>query len=135
VSDLRTPALYVPAETMVSEELASRASLTLGHVLSGIGADYDPAVPLEDIHVIRHTFKPGDPDALRGPEDLTQERVLAYTREQDIRPASPQILPLLVILTSDGGRRPPWEPKEPRRQAMSTKSTDADLRRQLLTPQ
>jgi hypothetical protein len=38
VSDLQSPALYVPAETTVSEEPASRASLILGHVLSGIGA-------------------------------------------------------------------------------------------------
>lgn len=77
MSDLQSPALFIPAETIVSEERRSRASLTLGHVLSGIGADYDPAVQLADIQVIRHTFKPSDPDALRGPEDLTQERVLS----------------------------------------------------------
>ncbi|MGJ9402872.1 hypothetical protein [Arthrobacter sp. KK5.5] len=45
-----------------------------------MGADHDPAVRPEDVHVIRHAFKPGDAHALRGPEDLTEERVLAYTR-------------------------------------------------------
>lgn len=104
--DLRTPALYVPAETVVPEEPVSRASLTLGHVLRGIGADYDPAVTLEDIYVIRHTFKSSDPDALRGREDLTQERVLAYTREQDIPPRFPAHPPRYwVIFIADGGRR------------------------------
>ncbi|WP_235509918.1 GIY-YIG nuclease family protein [Arthrobacter sp. Soil761] len=106
MSDLQSSTLYVPAETTVSEEPASRVSLTLGHVLSGIGADYDPAVGLEDIHIIRHTFKPSDPGALRGPEDLTQERVLAYTREQDIPPRFPANPPRYwVILIADGGRR------------------------------
>lgn len=107
MSDLQSLALDVPAETAVSAGPASRASLTLGHVLIGLGADYDPAVRLEDIHVIRHTFKPGDPGALGGPEDLTEERVLAYTREQDISPRRfPSNPPRYwVILVADGQRR------------------------------
>lgn len=106
MSDLQSPALCVPAETIVSEVRAPRASLTLGHVLTGIGTEYHPGVPLEDIHIIRHTFKPSDPDALRGPEDLTQERVLAYTREQDVPPRFPANPPRYwVILIADGGRR------------------------------
>lgn len=77
------------------------------HVLTGMGADHDPTVRPEDIHVIRHTFKPGDPGALRGPEDLTEERVLAFTREQDLSPrrfpADPQRY--WVILVADGQHR------------------------------
>jgi hypothetical protein len=61
VSDLQLFALCGPAEKAVSAIPASHAALTLGHVLTGMGADYEPAVRLEDIHVIRHTFKPGDP--------------------------------------------------------------------------
>ncbi|GAB2707719.1 GIY-YIG nuclease family protein [Arthrobacter bambusae] len=97
----------VPAETAVAAEPASRASLTLGHVLTGMGADHDPPIRLEDIHVIRHAFKPGDPDALRGPEDLTEERVFGYTRSQDLSgrrfPADPPRY--WVVLIADGARR------------------------------
>ncbi|WP_432245734.1 GIY-YIG nuclease family protein [Arthrobacter sp. G.S.26] len=94
-------------ETAVSTTSASGPALTLGHVLRGMGADHEPVARLEDIHVIRHTFKPGDPEALRGPEDLTEERVLAYTREQDV---SPRRFPLdppryWVIFVADGKNR------------------------------
>lgn len=72
-----------------------------------MGADYSPAALLQDILIIRHTFKPGDPEALQGPEDLTEERVHAYTREQEhssrLFPASPPRF--WVILVADGGRR------------------------------
>ena len=106
MSDLLSPDPFVPAETLVSEDPTSRASLTLGHVLGGIGEDSGPVVHLEDIHLIRHTFRPGDPYALRGPEDLTQERVLAYTREQANPPRFPANPPRYwVILIADGGRR------------------------------
>lgn len=79
----------------------------LGHVLTGMGAGYDPVVRLEDIHVVRHTFRPGDAYALRGPEDLSEERVFAYTREQDISPRRfPSNPPRYwVILVADGQRR------------------------------
>lgn len=81
--------------------------LTLGHVLTGIGAEHVPPIRLEDIHLIRHSFNPGDPDALHSPEDLTEQRVLDYTRCQDIStrrfPADPGRY--WVILTADGQRR------------------------------
>lgn len=81
-------------------------SLTLGQVLGGMGADSNPVVSIEDIYIIRHTFKPSDPDALRGPEDLTHERVLSYTTEQDLPPRFPANPPRYwVILIADGGRR------------------------------
>ncbi|GER23601.1 hypothetical protein NCCP1664_20960 [Zafaria cholistanensis] len=107
MSDLQSLVLDVPAETAAPVTPASPASLTLGHVLAGMGADHDPAIGLEDILVIRHAFRPGDAHALRGPEDLTEDRVLAYTRVQD---ASSRRFPLdppryWVILIADGQRR------------------------------
>ncbi|WP_205634951.1 hypothetical protein [Mycolicibacterium elephantis] len=45
-------------------------------MLTGIGAEQNPPIGLEDIHLIRHSFRPGVPDALQGPEDLTEEWVL-----------------------------------------------------------
>lgn len=95
----------VPAETAFSAGPSS--SLTLGHVLAGMGADHDPVVRLEDVHLIRHSFNPGDPGALRGPEDLTEERILAYTREQDVSPRRfpPDPPRYWVILVADGQRR------------------------------
>jgi hypothetical protein len=91
-----------------SVEVAQQPSfLTLGHVLAAIGADHHPPIRMEDIHVIRHAFKPDDPEGLRGPEDLTEERVLAYTRSQDIStvrfPAQPARY--WVVLVADGKRR------------------------------
>ncbi len=65
--DMQSVTRDLPSATPVATSSGPRASLTLGHVLTGVGADHDPAVPLEDIHVIRHTFKPSDPDALLGP--------------------------------------------------------------------
>lgn len=90
--------------------------LTLGHVLAGIGADRVPPIRLEDIHIVRHSFKPGVYDAahvfgpedpLQGPEDLGPQRVVEYTRSQDIStkrfPADPGSH--WVILIADGKRR------------------------------
>lgn len=81
--------------------------LTLGHVLSGIGAEQNPPIRLEDIHLIRHSFRTGDHNGLRGPEDLTAERVREYTRSQGIStrrfPADPGRY--WVVLIADGQRR------------------------------
>jgi hypothetical protein len=83
------------------------AFLTLGHVLTGIGAEQVPPIRLEDIHLIRHSFRTGDPDGLQGPEDLTEERVREYTRSQGIStrrfPANPERY--WVVLIADGQRR------------------------------
>lgn len=99
------PLLSVDAPT--SAPAAAGASLTLGHVLSGIGGSYDPPIQLEDIHITRHSYRPGDPEGLEGPEDLTEERVLAYTREQDLSPRRfPETPPRYwVIFIADGARR------------------------------
>lgn len=108
VSDLQPLDFTVPAGTTTSADPTSpRSSLTFGHVLAGMSAEYDPVVLLGDVHVIRHTFQPGNPDALRGPEDLTEERVLTYTREQDISPRRFPSSPARywVILVADGQRR------------------------------
>lgn len=81
--------------------------LTLGHVLDSVGADHEPSIRLDEIRLIRHAFKPGDAVGLRGPEDLTEERVLAYTREQEIStrrfPAEPERY--WAVLIADGQRR------------------------------
>lgn len=102
VVDVQHPEPPVPAA-----EPAAGAFLTLGHVLAGIGADHDPPIRLEDVHVIRHAFKPKDAEALRGPEDLTDQRVLEYTRRQSIStrsfPAAPSRY--WVVLIADGKHR------------------------------
>jgi hypothetical protein len=68
VSDMHPPGSPMPAGTTASAGPASfRSSLTFGHVLAGMSAEYGPAVSLKDVHVIRHTFQPGNPDGLRGP--------------------------------------------------------------------
>ena len=83
------------------------AFLTLGHVLAGIGAEQSPPIGVEDIHLIRHSFKNGDHSSLQGPEDLTEERVREYTRSQGIStrrfPADPARY--WVVLIADGQRR------------------------------
>ncbi|ADU00379.1 GIY-YIG nuclease family protein [Mycolicibacterium gilvum] len=87
--------------------LAPSAFLTLGHVLTGIGAEQVPPIGLEEIHLIRHSFKTGDLNGLQGPEDLTEERVREYTRSQGIStrrfPADPARY--WVVLIADGRRR------------------------------
>lgn len=93
-----------PAEVVAP---AAIMTLTLSHVLAGVGADRNPPVRLDDIHIIRHTFRPNDESALRGPEDLTEERVLVYTREQDVSPRRfPAVPPRYwVIFVADGKNR------------------------------
>lgn len=107
MTDLTFLTVDVPSAAEVSARPASGTSLTFGHVLAGMGADHEPGLRLEDIHVIRHTFKPNDPDALQGPEDLTAEKVLAYTREQDLSPRRFPADPprYWVILVADGQKR------------------------------
>ncbi|WP_110918853.1 GIY-YIG nuclease family protein [Mycolicibacterium peregrinum] len=86
---------------------AAGTFLTLGHVLDGIGAEHDPPIGVRDIYLIRHTFQPGGHEGLQGPEDLTADRVLQYTRSQNIStrlfPADPG--PYWVVLIADGKRR------------------------------
>lgn len=90
-----------------SAEVPPSSFLTLGHVLASVGADHDPPILLEDIRVIRHAFKPSDHLGLSGPEDLTDDRVLAYTRSQDMStrkfPADPERY--WVVLVADGQHR------------------------------
>lgn len=104
------------AAELGNTESGPREFLTLGHVLAGIGAEHVPPIRLEDIHLIRHSFNPGNYDAshvfgaedpLQGPEDLAEQRVLDYTRCQSIStkrfPADPARY--WVILIADGKRR------------------------------
>lgn len=97
-----------PAEPSGAEENAQNvAALTLGHIVTSLGADHDPPITLQDILVIRHAYKPSGHDGLQGPEDLTEERVWAYTREQNRStkafPAKPPRY--WVVLAADGKTR------------------------------
>lgn len=76
----------------------SRFVLNLGHVLSA--AEVDPA----NVLVIRHTFKP---DGLGSRAESTPERVLAYTREQLLRPGKIPAEPprWWLIFFAESGRR------------------------------
>ena len=98
-----TPIPAVPTQVGPLPEFGLR----LGHVLVGIGADQDPPIALEDLHLIRHSFNPSDHIGLRGPEDLTDEQVLEYTRSQDTSTRRFPALPprYWVILMADGKRR------------------------------
>lgn len=83
---------------MTTPEQPQRFDLTLAHLLTGAGIEDNEAVLL-----VRHTYKP---DGLRGPADMTLNKVLAYTREQNRTgkfPANPPSLWLTFI--ADGGRR------------------------------
>ncbi len=88
-------------------QLPAEAGLTLGHVLTGLGTEHSPTIGLDEIIVIRHIFKPDNHDGLRGPEDLTQKRVLDYTRSQDVKtrrfPSEPPRY--WVVLIADGKHR------------------------------
>ena len=82
--------------------------LTLNHVLAGMGAE--PESPGFGWKIFTSSATPSSPltrTRFVGPEDLTDERVLAYTREQDV---SHSALPrfssrLWVILIADGKNR------------------------------
>jgi hypothetical protein len=83
------------------------AFLTLGHVLAAVGAEHNPPIGLNDIRVIRHAFNTGEELGLRGPEDLTEDRVREYTRFQGISPRQCPAEPerYWVVLVADGQRR------------------------------
>lgn len=71
--------------------------LTFGHVLRAAGIE--PA----DVVVLRHTYTA---QGLRGPEDLTDDRVLEYTRWQPLgNKLAPNPARLWVIVVADGQRR------------------------------
>lgn len=86
---------------------AKLSVLRLGHVLAELGEEHDPAITLADIRVIRHSFRPSDLDGLAGPEDVTPQRVLDYTRTQSLSPASFPAEPerYWAVFISDGQRR------------------------------
>lgn len=85
----------------------ANAFLTIGHILNAVGADHDPPIGLNDIRLIRHSFNANDDAGLHGPEDLTDDRVLAYTRRQDAStrrfPGAPERY--WIVLIADGQRR------------------------------
>ncbi len=83
---------------MTNPEQPQHFDLTLSHLLTAAGIEDNEAVLL-----VRHAYKP---DGLRGPADMTLNKVLAYTREQNRTgkfPANPPSLWLTFV--ADGGRR------------------------------
>lgn len=96
-----------PAPRLVDPEPSRGTTLRLGHLLNELGLEHDPPIGLADVHLIRHTFIPGDLYGLSGPEDVTQDRVFDYTRTQDIStrkfPATPERY--WVVFIADGQRR------------------------------
>lgn len=96
-----------PADSTAEPGRSSHGTLRLGHVMSGLGAEHHPPIPLTDVRVIRHSFRPDDHVGLAGPQDVTPQRVLEYTRSQDIStrrfPAEPERY--WVVLIADGRRR------------------------------
>ncbi|MCZ9881701.1 GIY-YIG nuclease family protein [Arthrobacter sp. B2a2-09] len=101
MADLHSLVLDVSGESA----LATSVPLTLGHLLASMGADHVEPIQLKDILVVRHAFKPGDPVHLHGPEVLTVERVLEYTRVQWPGQFAKKPPRYWVILVADGGRR------------------------------
>lgn len=87
--------------------LVLSAFLTLGHVLTAIGAEHNPPIGLNEIRVIRHSFNTGENLGLRGPEDLTEDKVREYTRLQGISPRQFPAEPerYWLVLVADGQRR------------------------------
>lgn len=71
----------------------------MDHLLAAAGV-----VNVDDVLIIRHVYKP---DGLRSSSDLTPDRVLAYTRAQDLSTSKfPNIPPSTwLIFVADGGRR------------------------------
>lgn len=77
-----------------------RGDLTLGHILEAAGID--PA----EVVVLRHTYRAGHEDELRGPEDLNLERLRDYTHRQGVRNKlgkNPARI-WLVFIATDGRR-------------------------------
>lgn len=86
---------------------SSPYALTLGHILTSMGGDYEPRIEPKQVRVIRHVFRPGKPGHLQGPDDLTEERLLGYTQWQGTGhgaiPADPG--EFWVVFIADGKRR------------------------------
>ncbi|MGL3807300.1 GIY-YIG nuclease family protein [Paeniglutamicibacter sp. R2-26] len=88
--------LMAPASEIPSVHLEGK--LTFGDLLAASGID-----PSE-VLVIRHTYKDS---GLAGPADLTPEKILAYTREQLLKPVKfPKKPPRIwLIFIASGGSR------------------------------
>jgi hypothetical protein len=88
--------------------LSTVPAVTLGSVLEEHGKAHSPAIVLEDIHVLRHTYVPGGHEQIQAPEDLNDaDKLLAYTREQGFSAREFITDPprYWVIMLADGGYR------------------------------
>lgn len=81
---------------MSAPEASPTGNLTLGNIFSTAGV-----MDLDSVVVMRHTW---NPDGLRGPEDVTPERVLDCTRTQ-LTTFPYQEKPLWLVFITDGGLR------------------------------
>ncbi|AMM31630.1 excinuclease ABC subunit C [Sinomonas atrocyanea] len=84
------------------------ASLTLREVLTRMGSKHSPRIDLDDVHVLRHVYRPGGHEEMQKPEDLTDpEKLLAYTSSQHFSALKFTATPptYWVIFIADGGRR------------------------------
>lgn len=71
--------------------------LRLGHLLAATGLE------LSDVKILRHTFTKG---GLESPSDLTPDKLLDYTRRQDLDNKLGNTPPRIwLIFMADGGRR------------------------------
>ncbi len=71
--------------------------LRLGHILAATGLE------LSDVVLLRHTFTKG---GLESPSDLTADKVMDYTRRQDINNKLGRTPPRFwLIFIADGSRR------------------------------
>lgn len=74
--------------------------LSLGHIIDAAGID------LDDVVVLRHTYRTGSADELQGPADLAPERLHDYTHRQRIGNKLGKTPPRVwLIFIADGKRR------------------------------
>lgn len=76
--------------------ISENGDLLFGHVLAATGVD------LAQVGVIRHTYRA---TGLRGPGDLTAEKVLEYTRWQGFGKIPRKAPRVWLVFVTDGGRR------------------------------
>ena len=105
-SDCLTWPAGLPYVRLMTDAVRATSFLNFGHVLASIGAEHDPTIELKDVLVIRHIFRRDEPH-LHGPEDLTDARVLAYTRGQEVSTKKFPAVPAKywVVLIADGKKR------------------------------
>lgn len=96
--------------------LRPQGDLDLGHVITTAGIDLDAVI------AVRHTY---NTDGLAGPQDLTPEKVLMYTRRQGFRKFPAQPPEHWLVFVTDGGLRSRFFGTYENRGEVQTERTDA----------